>query len=295
MWYGPTCPALLKRWPARIMWKANLRIIGICILIKQWAACSSSRALRRSESFSGRTRARETSSSHGKLFVSSYANATIHLPWKHIVRRWKLAVTQRINFCPLTLRKWWIMQYSVYLQYCGQEKARMTPTPLSANRTNKTSESQRGQEDILTSLVILIRIVAASEYFPWLLRISALSRTQRSASTMFLLRGKEEKKWVVFRSLGASLLQLQTMRFISTDTKRRDAVQCWKKCVVASLGHERSLCPSVKVSGIFLLISLPTILSPRSPHTGIKSTQLDSYIDPPIDEINQRVKMRVED
>lgn len=38
----------------------------------------------------------------------------------------------------------------------------------------------------LTSLVILMRRVAASEYFPWLFRISALSKAQRSASTMFL-------------------------------------------------------------------------------------------------------------
>ena len=45
-----TCPALLKRWPARIIWKANLRTMGFRILIKQWAACSNSRALRRSES-----------------------------------------------------------------------------------------------------------------------------------------------------------------------------------------------------------------------------------------------------
>ena len=45
-----TCPALLKRCPARIIWKANLRTIGLRILMKQWAACSSSRALRRSES-----------------------------------------------------------------------------------------------------------------------------------------------------------------------------------------------------------------------------------------------------
>ena len=45
-----TCQALLKRWPARIMWKAYLRIIGVLILMKQWAACSSSRALRRSDS-----------------------------------------------------------------------------------------------------------------------------------------------------------------------------------------------------------------------------------------------------
>ena len=46
----PTCQALLKRCPARIMWNAYLRIIGVLILMKQWAACSSSRALRRSDS-----------------------------------------------------------------------------------------------------------------------------------------------------------------------------------------------------------------------------------------------------
>jgi len=45
-----TCQALLKRCPARIMWNAYLRIIGVLILMKQWAACSSSRALRRSDS-----------------------------------------------------------------------------------------------------------------------------------------------------------------------------------------------------------------------------------------------------
>lgn len=38
----------------------------------------------------------------------------------------------------------------------------------------------------LTSLVILMRSVAVSEYLPWLFRISALSKAQRSASTMFL-------------------------------------------------------------------------------------------------------------
>lgn len=43
----------------------------------------------------------------------------------------------------------------------------------------------------LTSLVILMRSVAVSEYLPWLLRISALSRAQRSASTMFL-PGKQD-------------------------------------------------------------------------------------------------------
>ena len=46
-----TCQALLKRWPARIMWNAYLRIIGVLILMKQWAACSSNRALRRSDSW----------------------------------------------------------------------------------------------------------------------------------------------------------------------------------------------------------------------------------------------------
>ena len=45
-----TCQALLNLCPARIMWNAYLRIIGILILMKQWAACSSSRALRRSDS-----------------------------------------------------------------------------------------------------------------------------------------------------------------------------------------------------------------------------------------------------
>jgi len=45
-----TCHALLKRCPARIMWNAYLRIIGVLILMKQWAACSSNRALRRSDS-----------------------------------------------------------------------------------------------------------------------------------------------------------------------------------------------------------------------------------------------------
>ena len=47
-----TCHALLNRWPARIMWNAYLRIIGTRILMKQWAACSSSSALRRSDSCS---------------------------------------------------------------------------------------------------------------------------------------------------------------------------------------------------------------------------------------------------
>lgn len=41
-----------------------------------------------------------------------------------------------------------------------------------------------------TSLVILMRRVAASEYLPWLLSISALSKAQRSASTMFLYRAE---------------------------------------------------------------------------------------------------------
>lgn len=47
-----TWPALLKRCPARIIWKANFLTIGLFMLMKQWAACSRSSALRKSESCS---------------------------------------------------------------------------------------------------------------------------------------------------------------------------------------------------------------------------------------------------
>lgn len=45
-----TCPALLNRWPAKIMWKAYFLTMGLFMFMKQCAACSKRSALRRSES-----------------------------------------------------------------------------------------------------------------------------------------------------------------------------------------------------------------------------------------------------
>lgn len=44
-----------------------------------------------------------------------------------------------------------------------------------------------------TSLVNRIRRAAASEYLPWLFKISALSNTHLSANTIFLKKKSQEK------------------------------------------------------------------------------------------------------
>lgn len=64
-------------------------------------------------------------------------------------------------------------------------------TPLGYKISNNAASPEKwskrpGVSPFLTSLVILMRSVAVSEYLPWLFRISALSKAQRSASTMFL-------------------------------------------------------------------------------------------------------------